>query len=296
MLDAERSPRGSISGWGASLFFALFVFSLLALLTLAACSNQATSQPTATSQPAATAAAEPPGGLVVFAATSLTQAFADIEAAFEARHPQLSVVYHFAGTPTLRTQLEQGARADVFASANQPQMDQAVASGVVQGSPRLFAANRLVVVAPAKGGIVASLDDLAKPGVRIVLALKDVPAGGYARDAIAKMDASGRFEPGFAAKVLGNLASEETNVGQVMAKVALGEADAAIVYATDVTQSVAGRVRVIAIPDEFNVVAMYPVAVVKGTAQPDAAEAFVAFVAGPEGQAILARYGFGPVP
>jgi molybdate transport system substrate-binding protein len=232
----------------------------------------------------------------VFAASSLTDAFNNAKTAFQAKNPKVSITYNFAGTPTLRTQLEQGAKADVFASANVQQMDLAVNSGVIQGGAVLFAANKLVVVTPASSALVNTPGDLARPGVKLVLALKDVPAGGYARDAIAKMDASGKYGRGFASRTLANLVSEEPHVKQALAKVALGEADAAVVYGTDVASDVSAKVRQIAIPDRFNVLALYPIAVVKGASNAPAAEQFIAFLRSPEGQAIMARQGFGGVP
>lgn len=258
------------------------------VLQLSACSAAPT--PTATLASTSTPIS---GNLTVFAASSLTDAFNDVQAALAAKYPKLAITYSFAGTSTLRTQLEQGANADVFASANTQQMNLAVQSGVVAaGAPVLFAANRLVVVVPTGAARIQTLADLAKPGLKLVLAQKDVPVGGYARDAISKMDASGQYGSGFSQKVLANLVSEESNVKQALAKVALGEADAAIVYSTDVTSDVASQVSALAIPDALNVVATYPIAVVKASKQPELAQWFVSYVLSPEGQAILKRHGF----
>lgn len=231
--------------------------------------------------------------LMVFAASSLTEAFTEIKDAFEKVHLGYAVTYNFAGTPTLRTQIEQGARADVFASANEQQMEAAIRFGVIEGEPVLFASNRLVVVTPKGSDVVASLQDLARPGVKLVLALRDVPVGGYAREAIAEMGASGRFGEGFEGRALGNLVSEEVNVRQALSKVALGEADASIVYATDVTPEIRSRVDAIDIPDSYNVIALYPMAAVKGAAHKTAAELFIDFVLSAEGQSILSKHGFG---
>ena len=251
-------------------------------LLAAACGSPAASQEGAVA-----------GEVTVFAASSLSEAFSEMGVAFEARHSDARAVFNFAGTPTLRTQLEQGARADVFASANEPQMELAVEAAVVRGGPAVFATNQLVVIAPVERAAVASLADLGAPGVKLVLALALVPAGAYARDALGRMDASGEFGGGFEERALGNLVSEETNVRQVAAKVALGEADAGIVYRTDVTPDIAGRVRVIVIPSAFNVEAAYPFALVADAPNPNGGEAFMDFVLSDEGRAILEAHGFG---
>jgi molybdate transport system substrate-binding protein len=233
------------------------------------------------------------GEVTVFAASSLTDAFNEMATAFQEKHPEAQVVFNFAGTPTLRIQLEQGARADIFASANEPQMELAVQSGAVEGDPQAFAINRLVVVTSAGRGTVQTLSDLEKPGVKMVLALPNVPVGEYARQSLEQMDASGQFPADFASRVLANVVSEETNVRQVVAKVALAEADAGISYRTDITPDIAARVRTIDIPDEFNVLAIYPIAQVKNAPNPEGAASFLELVLSPEGQSILAKHGFG---
>jgi molybdate transport system substrate-binding protein len=235
------------------------------------------------------------GELTVFAASSLIDVFNEMAVAFQTRYPDTNVVFNFAGTPTLRTQLEQGAQAEIFASANQEQMELALRSGVVTGEPATFATNRLVVLAPAGRESVQALGDLEKPGVKIVLALPNVPVGDYSRQSLQKMDASREFPAGFANRVLSNVVSEESNVRQVLAKVALGEADAGIAYGTDVTPDVMDQVRIIEIPDEFNVLAVYPIAQVKSAPTLTGSTAFIEFILSADGQEILARYGFGGV-
>jgi molybdate transport system substrate-binding protein len=246
--------------------------------------------------PGGAAGAEAPrlqGSLTVFAAASLTEAFRDMAAQLEATHPGVAIRLNFAGSPTLRAQLAQGARADVFAAADEPTMQGALRDGTIAGEPRIFAHNLLVVIVPASHPAgVDALQDLAKPGLKLVLAHRDVPVGGYARQALAKMSRDGAFGRDFAERVLATLASEETNVKQVVAKVQLGEADAGIVYATDITPAARGTLRVIDIPRAFNVVARYPIAVVEGARNPAAAQAFIDYVLSPAGQAILQRHGF----
>ena len=233
------------------------------------------------------------GELTIFTAASLTDAFKEMAAQIEQANPGTKLTFNFAGSPTLRTQLAQGARADVFASADEPNMYGAEKDGTISGEPRIFARNLLVVVIPAdnRAGI-NTLQDLAKPKLKLVLTNKDVPVGNYARQALDKMSQDPAFGDDFARRVLANLVSEETNVKQVASKVQLGEADAGIVYSTDVTQAIRSAVQVIDIPPEFNVTAKYPIAVVKGARNESGARAFIEYVLSPAGQAILTRHGF----
>jgi molybdate transport system substrate-binding protein len=233
------------------------------------------------------------GELTIFTAASLTDAFKEMAAQIEQANPGTKLTFNFAGSPTLRTQLAQGARADVFASADEPNMYGAEKDGTISGEPRIFARNLLVVVVPAHNPAgIKTLQDLAKPKLKLVLTNKDVPVGNYARQALDKMSQDPAFGNDFAKRVLANLVSEETNVKQVAAKVQLGEADAGIVYSTDVTQAIRSAVRVIDIPPEFNVIAKYPIEAVKGTRNESGARAFIEYVLSPAGQAILTRHGF----
>ena len=205
------------------------------------------------------------GELTIFAAASLTDAFREMATEIEPANPGTKLTFNFAGSPTLRTQLAQGARADVFASADEPNMEGAEKDGTISGKPQIFARNVLVVIVPAKNSAgIQTLQDLTKPNLKLVLTNKDVPVGNYARQALEKMSQDPTYGPDFATRVLTNLVSEETNVKQVAAKVQLGEADAGIVYSTDVTPALRSAVRVIVIPAEFNVIAKYPLAAVKG--------------------------------
>jgi molybdate transport system substrate-binding protein len=243
-----------------------------------------------------TTAAEAPrvqGELTIFTAASLTDAFKDMAAEIEKANPGTKLTFNFAGSPTLRTQLAQGARADVFASADEPNMAGAERHGTIIGEPQIFARNQLVVVVPAKNPAgIHTLQDLTKPKLKLVLTNKDVPVGNYARQALEKLSQDATYGPDFAKRVLANLVSEETNVKQVASKVQLGEADAGIVYSTDVTPTLRDAVRVIQIPPEFNVIAKYPIAAVKGANNEAGAQAFIAYVLSPAGQTILARRGF----
>ena len=272
--------------------------------------------------------------LVVFAAASLAEAFGEIADAFERDHTGVTVNLNFAGSQRLRTQLEHGARADVFASADHIQMDRLMASGLLLGQPVPFTTNRLVVIVPESNaspngaedksvlvashlatgtpgetpslarpegrnyapGPVLTLEDMAKKGVKLVMALPEVPAGTYARAVIANIGADPASGPEYAEQVLANVVSLEPNVRSVAQKVALGEADAGIVYWSDAqVERLAGRVRVLPIPERSNVVAGYPVARLRGSAEPELATTFIHFLGSPQGQGILLKHGFGAI-
>jgi len=230
--------------------------------------------------------------LTVFAASSLTDALKELGAQFEAQHPGARVVFNFAGSQQLRQQLEQGATADVFASANAREMDAAIQSGLVTANaPQVFVKNRLAVIVPRDNRAgVTTLSDLARPGLKIVLAAPGVPVGSYTLNALAKMSLA--YDATFSSTVLSNVVSYEDNVKQVVAKVQLGEADAGIVYTSDVTPATANQLSTIDIPDEFNVVAAYPFAQLKAASQSALGADFVQFVLSAAGQSILKKWGF----
>ena len=200
---------------------------------------------------------------------------------FEAEHSGVTVQLNFDGSATLATQIVQGAPADVFASADEDQLQVVVDAGLA-AQPALFATNRLSVITPPEGR-VKRLQDLAQPGVLLVLAAPEVPVGKYAWEALEKMNA--RYGADFSARVLENLVSEESNVRQVALKVELGEADAAIVYETDAAAAAAAadNVATIPVPGPLNVTGSYPVAALAESAHPELAQTFVdirAFSAG----------------
>ncbi len=233
--------------------------------------------------------------LTVFAAASLAESLRALGAEFEAHNPGVQVAFNFAGSQTLRTQLEHGASADVFASADGRQMAAVHEAGLLGRPPQCFAANRLAVAAPAGSDAVQSLHDLASPGVTIALAAAEVPAGAYARDSLALLSADAGFPDDFADAALSNVVTNETNVRGVAQKVALGEVDAGMVYETDAKAAqYVDAVRVIEIPLQFNPPAQYPIAALAGGGQPQAALAFIAFVQAGAGQAILREHGFAP--
>jgi len=230
----------------------------------------------------------------VFAAASLTDAFNEVGKAFEAANPGAKIAFNYAGSQQLAQQIGQGAPADVFASANAAQMEAAIKTGrVVSGTAQTFARNRLVVITPKTGpNPITQLKDLAKPALKVVLADKAVPVGGYALDFLRKASATPDFGAAYSQTVLANVVSYEQDVKAVLSKVALGEADAGIVYATDVLGDSASKVNRIDIPDALNTVAVYPIAALNDSKNAALAQKFVAFVLAPEGQQILAKYGF----
>jgi molybdate transport system substrate-binding protein len=253
----------------------LLVVGLVALAT-AGCGDDAADRP------ANTAETSRSGDITVFAAASLTEAFEEIGTSFESANPGVKVTFGFAASSALATQIGQGAPADVFASADVANMNKLRAAGGAGTAtpPVTFAVNKLrIIVGKGNPKQVVGLADLAKPGLVYVTAAPDVPIGGYAKQVLDK------------AKVTVTPKSLEADVKAVVNKVTLGEADAGIVYATDV-KAAGDKVQGVAIPDDVNVIAAYPIAVTKASKNVRAASAFVDFVAGPAGQTVLAKHGF----
>jgi molybdate transport system substrate-binding protein len=224
--------------------------------------------------------------ITVLAASSLTGAFTKIGADFEQANRDVTVRFSFGPSDGLATQILEGAPADVFAPASPKYMDQVRSDGPGVTDEAEFARNTLAVIVPSDNPAhVVSLDDLARPGVKLVLAAVGVPAGDYARGVLANA--------GIQKRALANVVSNEEDVKGVVQKVLLGEADAGIVYRTDVTPDISASVREISIPEGLNVIATYPIAVIDGSRHGQAAEAFIRFVTGP-GQATLRTFGFLP--
>ena len=224
--------------------------------------------------------------ITVLAAASLTGAFTRIGADFERANPDVTVRFSFGPSDGLATQILEGAPADVFAPASPKYMDQVRSDGPGVTDQVDFARNTLAVIVPSDNPAhIASLDDLARSGVKLVLAAVGVPAGDYARGVLANA--------GIQEGALANVVSNEEDVKGVVQKVLLGEADAGIVYRTDVTPDISARVREISIPERVNVIATYPIAVIDGSGHTPLAENFVRFVTGP-GQGTLRTFGFLP--
>jgi molybdate transport system substrate-binding protein len=255
----------------------------LAILILPACG--AGSAPGGSAQPQIET-------LTVLAAASLSNAFTQIGHRFEQAHPGTTVRFSFAGTQVLVTEIENGAPADVFASADAAHMAQLTGEGKVTGAT-VFAHNRLVLVTPRDNPAgLRTPFDLARAGVRLDVAAPQVPAGASAQKAIDRLAQQPGAPAGFADAVRRNVVSQEDNVEAVVTRLALGEADAGIVYASDLKTKNGRDLHLIAIPDAANVINSYPIGVVASTAQPDLARAFVAYATGPEAGKILRDAGF----
>jgi molybdate transport system substrate-binding protein len=240
----------------------------------------------------APAQAEP---ITIFAAASLEDAFTEAGVVVAQRRPGFEARFNFAGSQQLALQIDQGAGADLFAAADDRSIRTVGEKGLLADTAVIFARNRLVVIVPAANpGRVDRLSDLAKTGLKLVLAAAAVPVGLYSREALDRMAGAGEFGPDFAARVLRNVVSQEDNVKAVVAKVRLGEADAGIVYVSDVTAPVRRVVRQLAIPDPYNPIAAYPVAVLVRSTHKPAARAFVDFLLSDEGQQLLERHGLLP--
>jgi molybdate transport system substrate-binding protein len=245
----------------------------LAAIVVALCSACGNSAPAASSPTA------PSGTISVFAASSLSSAFTAIGKDFQRSHPGSTVKLSVGGSSTLVAQIQQGAIGDVFASADQPNMQKAVDAGLVAGSPSIFAHNRLaIVVGSGNPKHITGLSNLARSGLVVVLCAPVVPCGRYAAQVLQKAGVNVRA------------ASLETDVKAVVSRVALGEADAGIAYVTDVKAGGAS-VQGVEIPLEQNVSADYPVAILKDSQNAPLAGAFIAYLLG-AGQQTLARYGF----
>ncbi|MCA0456446.1 MAG: molybdate ABC transporter substrate-binding protein [Chloroflexi bacterium] len=231
--------------------------------------------------------------LTVFAASSLTDAFTEIGDNFKTAHEGVDVVFNFGSSSTLATQLTEGAPADIFASANARQMTVASDAGRIGGKPQTFAKNRLILVVPADNPAnIQSLHDLANEGVKLVVAAPGVPVRDYTDAMIEKLLADPNFGEDYKTAFYANVVSEEDNVRQVSAKVALGEADAGLVYKSDVTPDIADQVIAFPIPDAINTLATYPIAATDNTATPELAAEFIGYILSDEGQDILTKWGF----
>jgi molybdate transport system substrate-binding protein len=241
--------------------------AIASLLVAAACGGA--------SQPAADG-----GSVTLFAASALTDACKRAGDQLTVRNPRTDYVFNFGSSSTLATQIINGAPADVFASADDVNMQKVLDAKLIDSPPAFFVSNRLqIAVAAGNPEHIAALSDLARPGLIVVLAGPAVPAGRYALEALAK------------AGVTVKPSSQEVDVRAVLNKVALGEADAGIVYVTDVI-SAGGRVSGVDIPEQQQVIARYPITVVKGSKNPRLAKAYIDYLLSDDGQRLLAEFGF----
>ena len=226
--------------------------------------------------------------LNVFSAASLTSAFGELANDFEISHPNVDVALNFAGSNTLRAQIEAGAQADVFISANLKEMGSLVSSNLVNEEDiKIVLYNQLIIILPAGNPAnISTITDLSRPGLKLVLAAEEVPVGRYTRQMLENAGLD------FSAQVLANVVSNENSVKQVLAKVQLGEADAGVVYTSDAIA--APELPVIEIPLEWNVLAEYPIARLKDTPHSELADEFVAYLLSPQGRTIFQKWGFSP--
>jgi molybdate transport system substrate-binding protein len=263
----------------------ILILAMSAVLLLAACSD---SNDEGGATEASGGSGRTEAELTVSAASSLTEAFTEIGDAYESANPGTTVTFNFGPSDGLAGQIDEGAPVDVFASASPTWMDSVQDDGPGVTNRADFAQNRLAVMVPVDNPAgIENLDDLTEDHVQLVLAAEGVPAGDYAREIFQKA--------GISEAALANVVSNEEDVKAVITKVMSGEADAGVGYVTDVTPDVAGQVTLIPIPDEVNVIATYPIAVVNGTQEADLAQGFVDYVTG-DGQQTLAEYGFLPPP
>jgi molybdate transport system substrate-binding protein len=251
----------------------------LLVATLAACSS--TSSTTAAA-PSVSQSAKPTGTLVVFAATSLTDAFDKIGAQFQQANLGVTVKFNYNGSSSLATQITQAAPADVFASASPTNMKTVTDQSMASTTPTIFTRNQgEIMVEPGNPDHITSLANLSNTAIKVVTCAPAVPCGALATTVFKNADVT--VKP----------VSQEQNVGGVVTKVTLGEADAGIVYVTDVKAN-GTKTTGVPIPADQNTITNYPIAEIKGAPNPTAAAAFIAYVLGPDGQQVLKSLGFMP--
>ena len=276
------------------------------LLGLVACSSQESRNETGRQDDNAS---DQQSTITVFAASSLATAFEEISKAYQSRNPAHKVVLNFDGSQRLRTQLEHGATADVFASADWAQMAALRQKGMLTGNPTNFASNRLVLMVSASGSDIApdqteppqiDLEDvfatelrrLAQPGMKIVLGQPEVPIGRYSEQLMKKLEGDPSLGRELVETIIANVVSREASVRGVAQKVALGEADGGFTYATDASYGYSSQeIRVVELPRSLLIEAMYPVAPLSTG---ESATKFIDFLLSEQGQKILRRQGFGP--
>jgi molybdate transport system substrate-binding protein len=269
-------------------------------LVIAACSSAATPVPT-TAPPTPTGSAQAGGSaattnLQIYAASSLKAALAQVKTAYETASPGISLTISTDSSSALETKIEQGAPADVLLSADTSNPQKLVTKGLAVGSPVNFAGNLLTIITPTANPVnIKSPMDMANSGVKVIAAGDTVPITKYADLLVGNLARQPGYLPDFAAKYTANIVSKEDNVAAVVSKIELGEGDVAIVYVTDAKTSTKVA-QPATIPTDANVPATYAGVVIKASPSPDASQAFLSWLAGPSGQAILAGFGFLPPP
>jgi molybdate transport system substrate-binding protein len=233
------------------------------------------------------------GTLTILAASSLIDAFGELGETFEQQNEGVTVKQSFESSSTLLTQIQQGAPADVFASAAQEEMGKAVEDGLVAEQPEVFVKNREIIMVPKDNPAgVKEFRDVAEPGVKLALAQKDVPAADYALQILDKADA--RYGSSFKKDVLSNVVSREADVRASVNRVVVGDADATFGYASDYTVDIRDRVKVVQIPPDLNIIATYPIAALKDAEDSELAKKWVELVTSKEGQRVLEKWNFEP--
>ncbi len=305
------APRRGRSVKSKSILLTLL--GIVVLLVAACGSSRASSAPESAAPSAAPATAAPATAapataapstatpsaeaieLTVYGAASLKGVLDKAKAAYEAANPGVTVTVSTDSSTALATQIQQGAPADVFLSADTKNPQALADAGLTTGAPVPFAGNKLTIIVPATGTpVVTTPFDLAKSGVKVIAAGDDVPITKYATQLVANLAKQAGAPAGFAAKYAANIASKEDNVKAVVAKIELGEGDGGIVYVTDAKAS--DKVKSVDVPDDANVPATYAGVVIKDSPHVDVATAFQTWFDGPDGQAILADAGFLPSP
>jgi molybdate transport system substrate-binding protein len=233
------------------------------------------------------------GTLTILAASSLIDAFGELGKTFENQNEGVTVKQSFDSSSTLLTQIQQGAPADVFASAATEEMDTAVDDGLVAGKPQVFVKNREIIMVPKDNPAdITEFEDVANPGVKLALAQKDVPAADYALQILDKANA--QYGPGFKKDILANVVSREADVRASVNRVVVGDADATFGYASDYTVDIRDRVKVVPIPPDLNIIATYPIAALDDAKDPGLAKKWVELVTSKEGQRVLKKWNFEP--
>jgi molybdate transport system substrate-binding protein len=233
------------------------------------------------------------GTLTILAASSLTDAFGELGNTFEEQNQGVEVKQTFGASSDLLAQIQQGAPADVFASASEEEMDTAKKDGLVSGTPRVFVKNREVIMVPRDNPAnMKSLEDMVRPNIKLVLAAKDVPAADYAVEILGK--ANKEYGPDFKQDVLSNVVSREADVRASVNRVVVGDADATFGYKSDYTPDIRDEVKVIKIPPDLNIIATYPIASLKDAEDPELAKKWVDLVTSEEGQKVLEKWNFEP--
>jgi molybdate transport system substrate-binding protein len=242
-----------------------------------------------------TGMAEQPKELAIFCAASLTGAFGEIGLMYK-NETNINVVFNFDGSQVLRTQIENGAYADIFVSANKKQMNLMKNEGLTNNSSiTVFTKTKPVIIVPKDNlAKIQNISDLVKPGIKIVIGTKDVPIGDYTLQIMSRLSNDSAFGPEFKKKFMANVVSQEINVNYITSKVALGEADAGIAYDSDITKDLGAKITKIEIPNKYNVIAEYPMGILKQSKYPAQDQEFINLVKSDRGMAILEKYGFEP--